>query len=176
MRQIFFCVPTCYPSCNLPRAQGVTKIGIPYPRIRRQAMDAHPCHFCAGEVLGCSQPPGLFLGATALTFPLTSRHHGSKRPPSRGTGFLFPAGHSPKAEHTAATATQSRNPSRFSRASLSLPALANASGSGYKKRAGSAATPPARRDSSPEYLIPKFSAPVEVPAPTGAACYLRFNQ
>ena len=54
--------------------------------------------------------------------------------------------------------------------------LANTSGSGYKKRAGSARTPPARRDSSPEYLIPKFSAPVEVPAPTGAACYLRFNQ
>lgn len=44
--------------------------------------------------------------------------------------------------------------------------LANTSGSGYKKRAGSAATPPARRDSPPTVSSHqrdtiKFSAPVE---------------
>ena len=156
MRQIFFCVPACNPRCNPspcrassprcpPGRQAVTMIMMPFPRIRRQVIHAHGWIFlCWGKCWDVHNPPAFFLPSTALIFPLTSRHHGSKRPPSKWRGFgLSPlAGHSPRAEHTAATATQSRNPSRFSRASLSLPALANAFGSGYKKGQGVQQHPP----------------------------------
>ena len=73
--------------------------------------------FCAGGSVGIITTP-LFLPSTPFTFGVnwTPPPRQKARPPSRGTGFLFPAGHSPRAEHTAATATQSRKPSRFFRA------------------------------------------------------------
>lgn len=108
---------------------------------------SHPCSWMdfsvLEEVLGCSQPPGLFLGGNSVDLPLT-RHRprpqdrkktawqGERKPvplsplPGRledekgvhtmDTIPFPPAGHSPRAEHTAATATQSRKPSRFFRA------------------------------------------------------------
>ena len=71
---------------------------------------------------------------------------------------------------------QQRNPQSplpgFLRASLVLPALANALGSGYKKRAGSAATPPARRDSPPDSESKVF-APVRVRTSYRGDCVIR---